>query len=163
MCFSLSFRFFIELLSNFLSTSSSMFFDVMSFSVPNMSDNNSSFPSPSCFNGSSIDISPFVLFVLLRYINISFSTHLDAYVASFMFFDTLNVFIAFISPIVPIDIKSSISIPVFSNFFDMYTTSLKFLSTSVFFASSSFFSKLSNSFSSSSCDNGGGNVWLPPM
>lgn len=38
---------------------------------------------------------------------------------------------------VPIEIKSSIPTPVFSNFFAIYTTNLKFLSTNVFLASSS--------------------------
>ena len=35
------------------------------------------------------------------------------------------------SPIAPIEIKSSIPIPVFSNFLAMYTTNLKFLSTKI--------------------------------
>lgn len=39
----------------------------------------------------------------------------DAYVASFMFFSVLNEPIAFISPIVPIDTRSSMPIPVVSN------------------------------------------------
>ena len=54
--------------------------------------------------------------------------HRDAYVASLIFFSGLNVFTAFIKPIVPILIKSSILIPVFSNFLAIYTTNLKFLS-----------------------------------
>ena len=49
-----------------------------------MSDNNSSFPSPSLFNGSSIDTSPLILLLFRKNISISFSIHLDAYVASFI-------------------------------------------------------------------------------
>ena len=41
----------------------------------------------------------------------------------------LKVLTPFINPIVPIEIRSSNPIPVFSNFFAMYTTNLKFLST----------------------------------
>lgn len=42
--------------------------------------------------------------------------HREAYVASFMFFDGLNVLTAFINPMVPIDMRSSIPTPEFSNF-----------------------------------------------
>ena len=45
-----------------------------------MSDNRSSLPSQSILSGSSIDTSAFILLFLLRYIRISFSIHLDAYV-----------------------------------------------------------------------------------
>ena len=41
-------------------------------------DNESSFPSKSTFNGSSKDTSDFFLLFFLRHINISFSMHLDA-------------------------------------------------------------------------------------
>ena len=135
MFFSLSFNFKIDALNNVLSTSSSKFLDVMSGSVPNMSESNSSFPSPSLLSGSSIDISPLILLLFLKNINISFSMHLEAYVANFIFLSALNVFTPFISPIVPIDIKSSIPIPVFSNFFAIYTTNRKFLSTNICLAS----------------------------
>ena len=84
--------------------------------------------------------------------------HLEAYVANFMFFSVLNVFIAFISPIVPIDIKSSMPTPVFSNFFAIYTTSLKFLSTKVCLTVSSPLDSFSNISFSSSLVKGGGNV-----
>ena len=157
--FSLLFNFNIEAFNNDLSTSSSKSLDVISGSVPSISESNNSLPSPSLFNGSSIDTSPFNLLLFLKNINISFSIHLDAYVASFIFLSDLNVFTPFINPIVPIDIKSSNPIPVFSNFFAMYTTSLKFLSTSVCLASK--LSSLSNCsiyFCSSSGSNGGGNV-----
>ena len=159
MFFSLSFNFNIDALNNVLSTSSSKFLDVISGSVPNISDNNNSFPSQSLFNGSSIDTSPFVLLFFLKNIKISFSIHLDAYVASLIFLSELNVFTPFISPIVPIDIKSSIPIPVFSNFFAMYTTSLRFLSTKICLVSKLFSSdSCFISFSSSAGSNGGGNV-----
>ena len=80
-----------------------------------------------------------------------------------MFLSVLKVLTPFINPIVPIDIKSSIPIPVFSNFFAMYTTNLKFLSTKVFLALSSPFASFSSTFSSSSGSSGGGKVPLPPM
>ena len=124
-----------------------------------MSESNNSFPSPSLFNGSSIDISPFILLLFLKCIKISFSIHLEAYVANFIFFSLLNVFTPFIRPIVPIDIKSSIPIPVFSNFLAMYTTNLKFLSTKICLASKLLFSdNFFMYFSSSFGGNGGGNV-----
>ena len=125
-----------------------------------MSERSNSFPSLSLFSGSSIETSDLILLFLLKYIKISFSIHLEAYVASFIFFSELNVFTPFISPIVPIEIKSSIPIPVFSNFLAIYTTNLRFLSTSSFLASthSSSDSNLFIVSSSSSVDNGGGNV-----
>ena len=42
--------------------------------------------------------------------------HREAYVASFMFFDGQNVYKAFINPMVPIDYRSYIPTPEFSNF-----------------------------------------------
>ena len=63
------------------------------------------------------DASAFILLFLLRYIRISFSIHLDAYVASLIFLSLSYELIALISPIVPIDIKSSTPTPVLSNFF----------------------------------------------
>ena len=76
----------------------------------------------------------------------------------------LNVFTLFASPIVPIEIKSSIPIPVFSNFLAIYTTNLKFLSTSICLASKLFSSDNFFMYSnSSSSGSGGGSVWLPAM
>ena len=89
--------------------------------------------------------------------------HLDAYVASFMFLSVLNVFTPFISPIVPIDIKSSNPTPVFSNFFAMYTTNLKFLSTNFCFVSCFPSASSHSNVSSSSGVNGGGKLLFPPM
>ena len=45
--------------------------------------------------------------------------HLEAYVASFMFLDGQKVFTALISPIVPIEMRSSMGIHEESNFFAM--------------------------------------------
>ena len=80
-------------------------------SLPKTSESKSSFPSQSTLRGSSIEVSFFIWLFFRRYIKISFSMHLEAYVASFMFFSGQNVFTAFMSPIVPIDIKSSTHIP----------------------------------------------------
>ena len=43
-----------------------------------MTQLHNSLPSQSLFNGSSIEISPLILLLLLKYISISFSIHLDA-------------------------------------------------------------------------------------
>ncbi len=131
---SLSESFSIALLRIFLSASSSKSLYIISSSVPRISDSKSSFPSQSTLRGSSIETSAFVLLFLLRYINISFSIHLEAYVASLIFFSGLYELIAFIRPIVPIEIKSSTPTPVLSNFFAMYTTSLRLCSISCDFA-----------------------------
>ena len=77
-----------------------------------------------------------------------------------MFLSALKVFIALISPIVPIDIRSSIPIFVFSNFFAMYTTSRRFLSTSTERSEPSP-SSLPIMSLSSSCVSGGGSVSGP--
>ena len=61
--------------------------------------------------------------------------HLDAYVASLIFFSGLNVLIALISPIVPMEIKSSTPTPVLSNFFAIYTTRRRLCSIRSFLAS----------------------------
>ena len=102
--------------SRLFSSSASMPRFTVSGSLPRISDKSSSFPSQSTFSGSSSEISFLILFVLRRNMSISFSMHREAYVASFMFFDGLNVLTAFINPIVPIDIRSSIPTPEFSNF-----------------------------------------------
>ena len=129
-----------------------------------MSESKSSLPSQSTFKGSSIDTSSFVLLFLLKYISISFSIQRDAYVASFMFLSVLNVFIPLIRPIVPIDIKSSTPTPVLSNFFAMYTTSLKLCSINILLADSSFsFINFSNCFASSSPSSGAGSTSGPPI
>src|SRR3712207_7765025 len=53
---------------------------------------------------------------LFPYTTLFRSIHLDAYVANFIFLSGLKVFTALINPIVPTDTKSSIHMPVFSNF-----------------------------------------------
>ena len=85
ICLSRSVRRLIALLSSFFSTSSSISLYMTSSSVQSISERRSSFPSQSTFNGSSMETSMRVLLFLLRYISISFSIHLDAYVASLMF------------------------------------------------------------------------------
>ena len=79
-----------------------------------------------------------------------------------MFLSALNEFIALIRPIVPIETRSSMPIPVFSNFFEMYTTSLKLCSMSIFllFVSVFIFEIAS---ASSDGDRGGGSVSGPFM
>ena len=158
------FNFDNAILSSFLSTSSSMSFEITFSSVPRISDKRSSFPSQSTFNGSSIETSSLSLLLRRRYISISFSMHLDAYVASFMFLSGLKVFIAFISPIVPIEMRSSTPTPVLSNFFAIYTTSLRLCSIRLLLAS---LSSSPPSFfitcSSSSIVSGAGSISAPPI
>ncbi len=57
-----------------------------------------------------------------------FSIHLAAYVASLIFFVSSKLSIPLISPIVPMDIKSSISLSPILYFFAIYATNLRFLS-----------------------------------
>src|SRR5690554_6177632 len=61
---------------------------------------------------------------------------------------------AFIRPIVPIEIKSSVSFPVLAYFFTIWATSRKFLSINIFFASSSPLEYLSRYSCSSFMDSG---------
>ena len=58
--------------------------------------------------------------------------------ASLMFLSLLKVLIALINPMVPMEIKSSTPTPVLSNFFAMYTTSLKLCSIRMDLASLSY-------------------------
>ena len=95
---------------------------------------------------------------------ISFSIHLEAYVASLIFLSGLNVLIALISPIVPMEIKSSTPTPVLSNFFAMYTTSRKLCSIKSFFALSSRSEPSALIIlASSSTSNGAGSTSEPPI
>ena len=66
-----------------------------------------------------METSSFVLLVLLKYMRISFSMHLDAYVASLIFFAGSKVLMALMSPMVPMEIRSSTPTLVLSNFFAM--------------------------------------------
>ena len=168
ICLSRSFNDSMAFFSSDISTSVSRSLYMTSSSVPSISDKSSSFPSQSVFSGSSKDTSSFTLLLRRRYIRISFSMHLDAYVASFIFFSGLNVFIPFMRPIVPIDIRSSTHTPVFSNFFARYTTSLRLCSISCFFACSfdiaTFLSTSAiRQHFSSSVSSGGGSTSVPPM
>ena len=154
---------FISCLSICFSVSISMPLFTTSSSVPRISDKSSSFPSQSIFKGSSMDMSFLCCDAFLRNMSISFSIHREAYVASLMFLSGQNVFTALISPIVPIDTRSSIPTPVDSNFFAMYTTSLRLC---IIRSSRAFFSsvfKSSNVFCSSSFVNGGGSCSAPFM
>lgn len=56
--------------------------------------------------------------------------------ASFIFFSGLKVFTALISPMVPMEIKSSVLTPVFSNFLARNTTRRRLCSMSLFLDSS---------------------------
>lgn len=87
------------------------------------SESRSSLPSQSTFSGSSSEISFFSCAVLRRYIRISFSMHREAYVASLMLRSTLNVFTALMSPMVPMEMRSSSSRQAIQIFSAMYTTS----------------------------------------
>ena len=147
-----------------ISTSSSRRREITSSSVPKMSDSKSSFPSQSTFKGSSMETSIFVLLFRRRYIRISFSMHRDAYVASLIFFTGLKVLIALISPMVPIEIKSSTLTPVLSNFFAIYTTSRRLCSIRSDLASfSSGVPSFSRILASLWLSSGGGRMSLPPI
>src|SRR5690625_7829220 len=86
----------------------------------------------------------------------SFSIHLAAYVASFVPLPTLKLSTPLIKPIVPIEIKSSVYSPVFSNFLTICATSRKLCSINLLRADS--FPCCNNQiyFFSSSLDNGMG-------
>ena len=82
--------------------------------------------------------------------------HFEAYVASFIPLDSSKVFTPFISPIVPIDIRSSCSSISELYFLTMCATSLKLCSIIIFFALRSPFLYLIKHNFSSSGDNAGG-------
>ena len=105
-----------------------------------------------------------VLLVLRRYIKISFSMHLDAYVASLIFFAGLNVLIALIKPMVPMEIKSSTPTLVLSNFFAMYTTRRRLCSIRRDLASfSPSVPKRASVSVSSAAESGAGSTSAPPI
>lgn len=81
--------------------------------------------------------------------------------ASLMFLSVRYVPTALINPMVPMEIKSSMLMPVFSNRLAMYTTSRRLCSISSLRASSS--PMRSSSSASRSRLRGGGRVSLPPM
>ena len=80
-----------------------------------------------------------------------------------MFLSALKVLIALIRPIVPIEMRSSIPIPVLSNFFAMKTTRRRLCSIRVFLAPSESKSSLFMTSDSSAGDRGGGRVSEPPI
>ena len=90
-----------------------------SLSVPRMSERSSSLPSKSVLSGSSKETSLLSLEVRLRYIRISFSMQREAYVASLMFLSERKELMALMSPMVPMEMRSSWSTPVFSNLCEM--------------------------------------------
>src|SRR5690625_5110230 len=95
---------------------------------------------------------------VLKYIKISFSIHLAAYVANLVPFPTLKLSTPLINPIVPMEIKSSVYSPVLSNFFTIWATSRKLCSINLFLASLLPSSISLIYFNSSSVDKGWGNV-----
>lgn len=123
ICFSRGSSFSTARSSVCFSDSCSMPRFTMSGSLPSRSESRSSLPSQSTFSGSSSEISFFSCAVLRRYIRISFSMHREAYVASLILRSTLNVFTALMSPMVPMEMRSSTFTAGDSNFFAMYTTS----------------------------------------
>ncbi len=90
-----------------------------------------SFPSLSVPIGSYKDTSRVTFFLARNIIKSSLSMHFAAYVASLLPFSALKVFTAFISPMVPMDIKSSISSPHPMYFLDTCATRRRFLSIRV--------------------------------
>lgn len=90
-----------------------------------------SFPSLSVPIGSYSEISLMVFFLARNIISNSLSMHFAAYVASLLPFSGLNVEIALISPIVPMDIRSSISSPAPAYFLATCATRRRFLSINI--------------------------------
>ena len=133
------------------------------WSEPSTSDSKSSLPSPSVLSGSSMLLSCLRFAAFRRYIRISFSMHRLAYVASLIFFDGSNVLTALISPIVPIEIRSSIDAVGVSNFLAIYTTSRRLCTIRRSLLSSSPRDSPSNVSASSCGVKGAGRVSGPLM
>ena len=74
-----------------------------------------------------------------------------------------KVFTALIRPMVPVEIKSSMPMQVFSNLRAIYTTSRRLCSINVPLALVSPFSSAVTSARSSSCVNGGGSGTADPI
>ena len=83
--------------------------------------------------------------------------------ASLIFLSVRNVLMALIRPMVPMEIRSSMLMPVFSKRRAMYTTSRRFRSMRVCRTDSSPPSSRASSAASSSRGSGGGRVSLPPI
>ncbi len=95
--------------------------------------------------------------------SISFSMQREAYVASFMLRSGLKVLTAFMRPMLPMEIRSSMPALDDSNFLAMYTTSRRLWVISGSRAFSTLFIMLRITFSSSSFVSGGGSVSGPFM
>ena len=80
-----------------------------------------------------------------------------------MFLPDLKVFTALIRPMVPMEIRSSMLIPVFSKRLEMYTTRRRLCSISFCRAVSSPCSRALMACSSASLSRGGGRESLPPI
>ena len=80
-----------------------------------------------------------------------------------MFLPDLKVFTALMRPMVPMEIRSSMLMPVFSKRLEMYTTRRRLCSISSCRAASSPLSRALIARSSSSLSSGGGRVSLPPI
>ena len=118
-------------------------------SVPSTSIIMISLPSLSVPIGSCSDTSRASFLVARRHISTSFSTHRAAYVDNCVPMPGRYVSTALISPIAPIDIKSSASQPGAVYFFAMCATSRRLCSINSLRASLSPLTSLSNaSFSS---------------
>ena len=134
-----------------------------SLSVPRISERSSSFPSKSVLSGSSKETSLFSFTVRRRYIKISFSMQREAYVASLIFLSVRKELMALMSPMVPMEMRSSASTPVFSNLRERYTTRRRLCSMSFALTSSAslFSSSFFSSSASSSGESGSGSASLP--
>ena len=100
-------------------------------SSPTISIKVISFPSLSVPIGSDNDNSISFFLSLRSIIRSSLSIHLAAYVASLIFLSGSNVFTAFIRPIVPTDIRSSVSLSADIYFLIICATRRIFFSTSI--------------------------------
>ena len=109
--------------------------------------------------GSYKDSSCIFFLSFLNIINISLSIHFAAYVARRIFLSGLKVLTAFISPIVPTDIKSCVSFSAQAYFLIICATRRIFFSTSIFLASISPLRLLINISFSSCSDNGFSNTF----
>ena len=136
---------------------------ISSGSVPRMSESSSSLPSQSVFSGSSMETSVRCEAILRRCMRISFSMQREAYVASLIFLSGLKERIALISPIVPMEIRSSMPTPELSNRLAMNTTRRRLCSISKARASALPARSCSSASRSASRSSGGGIRSLPPM
>ena len=114
------------------------------------------FPSLSVSIASPSETSPESFFLDLKYIKISFCRHLLAYVAKRVPFVISNESIAFIKPMVPRDMRSSVLVPDEAYFFITCATRRRLCSISFFRASVSPSRAFIKHSVSSSASKGGG-------